>query len=429
MPKYYHWSQAFLDKLTALRPDTTDPFFHNDALVGTSIACLSKDDVAVQMDKSFFGPKVEGFAFAITGEALAHVRKETNAFSSHKDKVSAIISGEYNLSRTVLLAPRKWGVTSLLKQHEGIDFRDQRNWDCNNNIHPSRAGSYGLGGDIAPLEVIFHKARWHDGDRVSENIMTMYSGWQDRESAVQNQMASEAPPAANSGASTLVSYVYGGCVIDARVETRRFLKRDKRVNVCDDNLDVFLKQGYSPNEDVDFVFTVLQGKQIPKKLQELARVSTNVFINKATRDCGVDLCQHQSVVDKTKGVKNYSEFIFLNSGALGPYGSSPSQPIWYRNVRKTLETNDAVGPIMNSEIEHHLQTYMIAVSDRSIHTIDTIWHKNDRPMEFVRTKLNRLFRKFRNFMNFMIVGFFFALATFVLPMVVFRNFSLSKVSS
>jgi hypothetical protein len=351
MPKDYHWSQAFLDKLTALHHSniTEDAPLRNVALVGTSIACLSKDDEAVMLDPSFFGPKVEGFAFAITGDALAYVRNAGVTFFTHADKFSAIVSGEYDLSRTVLTAPAKWRVTSLLKEHEGIDFRDQRNWNCNKNIHPSRTASYGPGEAITPLEVIFHKARWHSGDRVSENIMAFYTDWQDEfggsyepsiKKSLGDQKANKASPMAKSGASTLVSYVYGGGIVDARVEAPLSLRSGAKTDICDDNLDVFLKRGYSPNVDVDFVFTLLPSRnQAPKRLQDLARVFTNVFVDQATWDCGVDLCQHQSVVDKKRRMKNYSEFIFLNCGARGPYGLAQGlgqQTKWYRRVRIQL---------------------------------------------------------------------------------------------
>lgn len=174
MPIGWHWTEAFTDKLTVLTGTG------NVALVGTSLVCLPPHDAAVERDPSFYGPKVEGFAFAISGGALQYVRKHGSSFQVHDTKEDAVISGEYNLSRTVLLAPHKWSITSLLLAHQHVDFRDRANWDCNRCEKPSRSGKYGRI-SVSPLEVVFHKAHWysHGGlvDNVSQAEFDHYSQW------------------------------------------------------------------------------------------------------------------------------------------------------------------------------------------------------------------------------------------------------------
>eukprot|EP00954_Amorphochlora_amoebiformis_P029158 1392753-Amorphochlora_amoeboformis.AAC.3 len=167
MPENWHWVEGFLAKL------------HGPVqLVGTSLACLEQDDEAV-VNHGMVGPKVESFAFAITSRALRYDIKHGTSFTSlHQDKYNAIIRGEYNLSYNILNSPNNWSITSMLLQHKDLDFRDKKNWGCNNNTHPSRMGSYMGGLSIPPFEVIFHKAWWRtttDHPDVSAKEMLAYA--------------------------------------------------------------------------------------------------------------------------------------------------------------------------------------------------------------------------------------------------------------
>ncbi|GAB5372473.1 hypothetical protein AAMO2058_001668700 [Amorphochlora amoebiformis] len=148
MPKGWHWAQGFLSRLSG-------PV----QLVGTSLACLADDDEAV-VKFGMVGPKVETFAFAITGKALRFdIQNGTSFANKHETKYDAIIRGEYNLSYNILNSPYHWSITSMLLQHRDLDFRDRKNWKCNEQLHPSRQGTY-AGISISPFEVIFHKSWW-----------------------------------------------------------------------------------------------------------------------------------------------------------------------------------------------------------------------------------------------------------------------------
>ena len=57
-----------------------------------------------------------------------------------------------------------FNIGSLLVEHRGVDFRDERNWACNRNRHPTRPRAY-HGVSLHPLEVLFHKAQWHTLDQ------------------------------------------------------------------------------------------------------------------------------------------------------------------------------------------------------------------------------------------------------------------------
>jgi len=148
MPKDWHWVSAFLDRL---RGDV--------GLVGTSIVCLPAHDLGG------LGPKVEGYAFAMSSRALKIVQTNGTSFRSHKNKQEAILAGEYNL--TTVLLNHGVQIDSLLKAYDGIDWRDKHEWGCNGQRHPTRAGSY-FGTSLNPMEVLFHKAHWAGRKAVNE---------------------------------------------------------------------------------------------------------------------------------------------------------------------------------------------------------------------------------------------------------------------
>ena len=170
MPKGWHWVDGFIRKL---QPPV--------ALVGTSVVCLHESDFAVRHYPYMIGPKVEGFAFSMTGAALVNDILHGTSFHAHKDKIAAIVSGEYNLTANVFRAKgRDWTITSLLSSQTHINFRNPSSWACNNYAHPSRPGTHGPGISISPFEVIFHKAIWysiHGGERVSWVEMEAYTSW------------------------------------------------------------------------------------------------------------------------------------------------------------------------------------------------------------------------------------------------------------
>lgn len=53
-----------------------------------------------------------------------------------------------------------------------VDWRDRRHWRCNNNVHPSRHGTYDAI-SMHPFETVFIKASWH----VGEPFLDKYSAW------------------------------------------------------------------------------------------------------------------------------------------------------------------------------------------------------------------------------------------------------------
>lgn len=172
LPKYWprelHWSAIFLERLR-----------NGVHLVGTSLVCLPRKDAGG------YGPRVEGMAWAATFSALA-VAWKAGVFNCFHSKTTAIIDGEYGLSRAVLAAGMN--LDSLLLQYGDVDWRAPANWDCNNNIHPTRNGTYGAGMSVHPLEVVFHKPSWMWDGQVLSSVyveeLRAYMKW-----ALQRQEA------------------------------------------------------------------------------------------------------------------------------------------------------------------------------------------------------------------------------------------------
>ena len=149
-----HWSNMFIKKI-------------NDRvkLVGTTIVCLPHHDAGG------YGPKVEGFCFMTDKIGLELLKNQQTIFCNHPDKYSAIVNGEYGLSNCIL--KNGYSIDCMLHKYQNIDWTDSKNYNLNNNVHPSRKNSF-FGKSIDPYEVIFHKWYWKGLPRVNFEIIDRY---------------------------------------------------------------------------------------------------------------------------------------------------------------------------------------------------------------------------------------------------------------
>lgn len=150
----FDWKTAFINKIK-----------DRVKLVGTTIVCLPASDLGG------YGPRVEGFCFMVDREGLKLLIIEGTIFCNHTDKVSAIVNGEYGLSRCIL--KNGYTIDCMLQKYKNVNWLDINNWNMNNNIHPSRKNSF-YGKSIDPYEVIFHKWHWHGLDNVNYDIIKQY---------------------------------------------------------------------------------------------------------------------------------------------------------------------------------------------------------------------------------------------------------------
>jgi hypothetical protein len=146
IPHYFteHWSNVFIRKINS-----------KVKLVGTTIVCLSPGE-----NKRVFGqgPHVEGFFFMTDQIGLDLFKNQNTIFSYHDTKVSAIVHGEYGTSECI--RANGYSVDCMLRQYQGINWEDDKNWNTNGYCHPSKKNCC-FGHPVLPYEVIFHKWYWH----------------------------------------------------------------------------------------------------------------------------------------------------------------------------------------------------------------------------------------------------------------------------
>lgn len=160
VPPGWHWTHPFLERFR-------DPGVR---AVGSSLVCLPDSDAGGP------GPRLESWAFALDGEGLA-VALGAGVFVTRGCKLceggdeGIVVGGEYGLTRSQLDAGHN--VAALMSRYaRGVDWRDRAHWRCNDNVHPSRQGTYG-GISQHPFETVFVKSSWH----VADPYTRRYSHW------------------------------------------------------------------------------------------------------------------------------------------------------------------------------------------------------------------------------------------------------------
>ena len=130
------------------------------------------------------GPKVEGFAFALSKYQLQETLEHGTSFRQHPDKEKAILDGEYMLSIQTLKSGRNLG--SLQAAYQSVDWRDKSNWLCNQGRLATRNGGY-FGLSVHPYEALFHKSRWSDEAPVTPQYEHALVDWRNDRAARELQ--------------------------------------------------------------------------------------------------------------------------------------------------------------------------------------------------------------------------------------------------
>lgn len=149
-----HWTNTFIKKIK-----------NRVKMVGTTISCLPPSDAGG------YGPKIEGFFFMVDNVGLSLLKNEKTIFCNHPDKYSAIVNGEYALSKCMFR--NGYSIDCMLPEYQNIDWTNDRNYILNDNNFASRAyGFYGF--SVNPYDVIFHKWFWHGQSNVNFDIIEQY---------------------------------------------------------------------------------------------------------------------------------------------------------------------------------------------------------------------------------------------------------------
>jgi len=144
------WYYAFTERLN-----------NYTKLVGSTISCENN-------------PHVQSY-FWVTDIKGLSLLKNANIFACHKNHIDAIYNGELRASQVILSA--SYGIDSMMKKYQGIDFRQKQNKDCNHRINPS-ADNRVDGISLDPFEVIFIKFKYSPTDyRNVQSRISAYDKW------------------------------------------------------------------------------------------------------------------------------------------------------------------------------------------------------------------------------------------------------------
>ena len=115
--------------------------------IGSSLSCAKNNKIE--------GPRVEGHAFGATIKAI-ELALNHGIFECRSTIQETLEKGEYAFS-SLLIKNNMNLDTLLLSYEENTDWRDRKNWNCNEGRDPLRKNRYGKHNmTVHPLEVVFH---------------------------------------------------------------------------------------------------------------------------------------------------------------------------------------------------------------------------------------------------------------------------------
>jgi hypothetical protein len=130
-------------------------------LVGSTINCQ-------------FFPHVQSYLWVLDFKGLDLLIRNNTVFACHESQIDTIANAEIFASRIII--DSGFGINSLMKKYQNIDFRLDENKKCNNLQNPTFTGIDRISSD--PFEVVFVKIKdqftqyQHNRERIS-----VYDRW------------------------------------------------------------------------------------------------------------------------------------------------------------------------------------------------------------------------------------------------------------
>jgi len=176
MPVNWHWTHAYLVR-----------FRDEVHAVSSSLVCLPDQDAGGP------GPRIESWAFAVDQAGLRaledagalHVRRCKACKDRHN---GIVVAGEYGIGLAMIRVGYNMA-TLMSKYAEDVDWRNPVHWKCNNNVHPSRHGTYD-GIAFHPYETVFVKSSWHVADPYTARYATWRSAHLEGRPGTEGQLNS-----------------------------------------------------------------------------------------------------------------------------------------------------------------------------------------------------------------------------------------------
>lgn len=159
-------------------------------LIGSTISCEGSpiDRVGGEWRTN---PHVQSYVLATDQVGMKLWLDDGNVFGCYSEKLETIFHSELGASLAILKAG--YNLDSFMARYQGVDWRDEKNWRCNDGANPY--GEYYYDGiSLNPYEVVFVKVK---GDMVQ-------SGWSYAMYAKKYEQWLEASEAHNQEISTNV---------------------------------------------------------------------------------------------------------------------------------------------------------------------------------------------------------------------------------
>ncbi|KAL4452719.1 hypothetical protein ABPG75_008381 [Micractinium tetrahymenae] len=139
--QYMHWTDAFTSKLTK-----------RTKLVGSTVTCEGAPRGGDAADEWRRNPFVLPYAWAIDKEGWQLLSKNEEVFTCHSSPWDARYYADSGASLALLSAG--YNIDTLLSKYQGVDWWNQRTWDCNARVRPDAEWTYD-GISISPYETVF----------------------------------------------------------------------------------------------------------------------------------------------------------------------------------------------------------------------------------------------------------------------------------
>ncbi|KAK9787128.1 hypothetical protein WJX73_004056 [Symbiochloris irregularis] len=164
-PDTLHWSHVLTGKLT-----------DKVKIVGATISCEKCWLGGNTQSTLRHNPHVQSYFMATDQVGLKILQSAQNVFKCYEEMWDTIYYSEVGSSLAILNAG--YTIDSLMLRYKGLDWRNQTNWSCNNELNPYAEYAYD-GITLNPMEVIFPKVKgFHlDGEWTTPRMAATYDRW------------------------------------------------------------------------------------------------------------------------------------------------------------------------------------------------------------------------------------------------------------
>jgi hypothetical protein len=120
-------------------------------------------------------PHVQSYFWALDVKGLNLLLNNSSVFACHSNMMDTIYNGEIGASQIILNSG--FGIDSLMKKYQNMDFGLASNRNCNNGTNPTFVGVDGI--SLDPFEVVFVKIKDQSVYQDNRKRVDAYEKWMD----------------------------------------------------------------------------------------------------------------------------------------------------------------------------------------------------------------------------------------------------------